>query len=327
VNPANNWRDGNYGWAAGQSIGWAMFGSAGAGLAVGGAGAAGTVTVGSAASYLGTQAGISAAETVVEGSLAYAMGSDYNWAAEFGKNMFVNTATGGIGAGAKWSGKLAAYAARQGIEIVGDTAIDVGVYGHHLGSSLAWNAVGSIGGEFAFNLTAAGIRRGWRAATNLSAPRGTFDFSQSAGAAKVSEWTNLPGGVRIKQVGNYWIKEVDPDAGRIAQWWGRGSLNAQSRGLTRLGDLAPQHVYQNGKLVVRDVGDFAGTRGEFWQIWWQGSRRLGTPFNDIRRRNIGANGQIFDPSLHPIHECVYWGGTGVIVTGLGIGGYYELQSQ
>ena len=42
--------------------------------------------------------------------------------------------------------------------------------------------------------------------------------------------------------------------------------------------------------------------------------------NDIRGRNIGANGQIFDPALHPIHQGIYWGGAagvGVYVTYLG----------
>lgn len=30
-------------------------------------------------------------------------------------------------------------------------------------------------------------------------------------------------------------------------------------------------------------------------------------------RNIGANGQIFDPALHPLQRAIYWGGGGYIV--------------
>jgi hypothetical protein len=161
VNPANQWRDGNYGMAIAQGLGWTAFvvGSAGAGLLVGGTTAAGTVTIGSIGTYVTGQAGISTAETAVEGSLAYAMGSDYNWAAGFGKNMFVNTATGGLGGGVKWGGRAIAYLARQGIEVIGDTAFDVGVHGNDLGYSLAFNTAGSVGGEALFK----GLGRGWRA--------------------------------------------------------------------------------------------------------------------------------------------------------------------
>lgn len=91
--------------------------------------------------------------------------------------------------------------------------------------------------------------------------------------------------------------------------------------------MAPSHLYQNGKLVVRDVGKFQGTATDAWDIWAKGSMRMRTPFNDIRSRNIGANGQIFDPALHPIHAGVYWGGAGVTVGLVGAWGYYELQSR
>jgi len=33
---------------------------------------------------------------------------------------------------------------------------------------------------------------------------------------------------------------------------------------------------------------------------------LGTLFNDIWRKNIGVNGQVFDPTLTPVHEAL-WG--------------------
>jgi hypothetical protein len=84
--------------------------------------------------------------------------------------------------------------------------------------------------------------------------------------------------------------------------------------------MAPSHLYRNGKLVMRDVGEFAGTRGDVFRTWLRGSWRLRTPMNDIRGRNMGANGQIFDPALHPIHQGIYWGGAGVGVYVTYLGG-------
>ncbi|MEZ6153415.1 MAG: hypothetical protein R3C09_25210 [Pirellulaceae bacterium] len=148
-----------------------------------------------------------------------------------------------------------------------------------------------------------------------------------ARVAPVEDWSNLLGGVRIRQSGNYWIKEVNPYANSIAQWWGRGALNAQAKALEKLGTMAPSYLYRNGKLVTRDVGRFQGSSSEAWSIWAQGSVRLRTPFNDIRSYNIGANGQIFDPALHPIHAGIYWGGAGVTTGLFGAWGCYELQSR
>ncbi|MEH6462261.1 hypothetical protein, partial [Chitinimonas sp. JJ19] len=122
----------------------------------------------------------------------------------------------------------------------------------------------------------------------------------STSSVAAAEWRSLPGGVRIKNIGSYWIKEVDPKAGAIAQWWGRGSLDAQAEGLGKLGELGVSHLYKNGKLITRDAGTY--TPGNFWSAWMEGSYRLGTPFNDIRPRNIGANGVIFDPAKHPVQR-------------------------
>lgn len=130
-------------------------------------------------------------------------------------------------------------------------------------------------------------------------------------------WTSRPEGTRLKRVGNYWVKEVDPSVSGVRQFWGRGSLKAQARALDKLGDLAPPHLFKNGKLIIRDVGQFEGTTAEFWDIWSRGSIRLGTPFNDIRPRNIGATGQIFDPAWHPVHRAGGWvivGGSAAYVT-------------
>jgi len=148
------------------------------------------------------------------------------------------------------------------------------------------------------------------------------DFRRCTLAAKGSAWTNLPGGVQVRQVGNYWIKQVNPEASSIAQWWGRGSLNAQASGLSKLGDMAPNFLYRNGKLITRDAGAY--TPGNFWSTWAKGSSRLGTPFNDIRPRNIGANGIIFDPAKHPIQQGLEAGAAGL---GIGVGGWYLYDSM
>lgn len=115
--------------------------------------------------------------------------------------------------------------------------------------------------------------------------------------AQAIGWRDLPGGVRIKQVRSVWVKEVNPNSSGFARWWGRGALDAQSRGLDMLADLAPSHVYSDGRLITSDAGAY--TPGKFWGTWLKGSKRLGTPFNDIRPWNIGANGIIFDPVEHP----------------------------
>jgi len=73
--------------------------------------------------------------------------------------------------------------------------------------------------------------------------------------------------------------------------------------------MAPSHLYRNGKLVMRDVGEFTGTGGDVFRTWLRGSWRLRTPMNDIRARNMGANGQVFDPAWHPIAQRAVEGGT------------------
>lgn len=95
-------------------------------------------------------------------------------------------------------------------------------------------------------------------------------------------------GVTVRKVGNYFIKEVDQNAGPLTRWYGARSLKVQSEALTKLGDMAPSHLLKNGKLITRDAGAY--TPGNFWSTWAKGSWRLGTPVNDIRPRNIGANG-------------------------------------
>ena len=146
---------------------------------------------------------------------------------------------------------------------------------------------------------------------------GSLGRTTNGSTKSVRGWMIRPEGTRLKQVGNYWIKEVDPDASYLRRVWGQGSLNAQARALDNLSDLAPSHLFRNGKLVIRDVGRFNGSSQDYWRIWAKGSYRLRTPFNDIRPRNIGLNGQIFDPAQHPVHQAGQWviiGGTAVYVT-------------
>jgi hypothetical protein len=113
------------------------------------------------------------------------------------------------------------------------------------------------------------------------------------------------------------VKEVNPNASGFAQWWGQGSLNAQAKALDKLGDMAPSHLYSNGKLIMRDAGKY--TPGNFWGTWAEGSLRLRTPFNDIRPRNIGSNRLIFDPAKHPIQQGLEAGAVGL---GVGVGVLY-----
>jgi len=90
-----------------------------------------------ALTYLATQAAVSAVETTIEAGISSAMGAEFDWGVSFGKNFAINYATGGIGSKGKWLHRAAAYAGRQGIEIAGDTAVDVAYYGNDLGSSIA----------------------------------------------------------------------------------------------------------------------------------------------------------------------------------------------
>ena len=129
----------------------------------------------------------------------------------------------------------------------------------------------------------------------------------------------------FKFVGNYIIKSVNPKSSRLLQFFARGELNAQARALGKLGDLGAPHIYRNGKLVMRNIGEFAGSGKEAMRIWWRGSKRMGNFINDIRPHNIGANGQIFDPALPPVQQWIY-GSIGAGTAG-GLGyGYWWVQN-
>ena len=115
-------------------------------------------------------------------------------------------------------------------------------------------------------------------------------------------------GIRIKKIGNYWIKEVNPAASPMAQSYAQRGLQAQVAAFKRLREDAPSFLFANGRLITRDVGQFSGSIVEMLRIQLKGSWRLGTPANDIYvRRNIGATGQIIDPVYNPYYTVPLWG--------------------
>jgi len=116
-------------------------------------------------------------------------------------------------------------------------------------------------------------------------------------------------GVVVRQTGNYVVKKVDRTAGGLAQWYGRTSLNAQAAALTKLNGMAPNFLYKNGKLIMGYAG---GYDGGFIRTWLQGSWRLGTVVNDIRFRNIGAAGKIFDPVFAPVMDFAVFTAAGLM---------------
>lgn len=140
-----------------------------------------------------------------------------------------------------------------------------------------------------------------------------------------SLWSSRPPGVQVRQFGDIWVKRVNPESNSLMQWWGQKSINAQYRGLQALGDMATPSTMRNGMLFTRSVGETlpdgfrllnSASRGAYLQ----GSRRMGTYFNDIQPRNMGTNGLIFDPAIDPVTKALFWG-----VAGAAAYGAYELS--
>ncbi len=111
-----------------------------------------TLTV--VAYYTLTQAGFSVLETGVEYGFHKWLGEEgeeFNFSATLGKNFAVNMATAGIGGKANKARKavsiISRFMARQGVEVAGDTLVDVCAYDRNLDESLARNTVGSLAGE------------------------------------------------------------------------------------------------------------------------------------------------------------------------------------
>jgi hypothetical protein len=190
---------------------------------------------------------------------------------------------------------------------------------------LAVKAGAAVAAKVGAKAAAEGVMKG-EAQALLMARASSFGEGAAAEAVSgsgsvesgISNWITRPG-VRLRKVGNYWIKEVNPDASAIEQWYGKGSIEAQAKGLDALGDMSPSHLFENGKLITRDVGSWQG--GSTSGLWARGSWRLRTPFNDIRPGNIGANGLIFDPALHPVDQAIRGIGFGGSAGLLGYTGY------
>ena len=212
------------------------------------------------------------------------------------------TAFGGLISG------VGAYSAgASGLETLGAT-----------GEGAFWGGVSGAGFGAAFGAVGYGFRR-------LFAPR-------AVAGELIEPKTAYKGiGVRAVKEGDWWLKSVDPDANRFFQWWGRKSLEAQFDALQRLrrAGLAPEAFFENGLLRVADVGTTLssgyGIQGyftrTFWRSWARGSWELGTVFNDIRPRNMGVSGLIFDPALDP---PLRWLSRGLTV-GAGAYIYYKLS--
>jgi len=139
--------------------------------------------------------------------------------------------------------------------------------------------------------------------------------------ARVKDWRKASIGTQVGKVDDVWVKRVDPQAGPVSRFLGQRSLAQNSRALDQLGDMATPHAYVDGVLYTKDVGptmkQAGGARNpDFWRAWREGSRRMGTYLNDIRPRNMGANGKIFDPA-HPVRDAYV--ATAIVMALLGAG--------
>jgi hypothetical protein len=241
--------------------------------------------------YFALQAGISAVETTVEGLGAYVTGSQFNALASFSKNFLVNSATGGIGTKLKWGGRAGAYLLRQGIEIAGDTAIDVGVYDNGLSQSLAWNSIGSIGGE----VLASGIGRGLRSLHN------NFEVRLNPGAL-----TTFNSGLPIniisfsRRAPNRGTFRGGPHGETKLPWRdGLESHHMPAKSVTRLDpDAGPAiQMHKRDHLLTSSHGSRPGAaeyRAEIEDLLGQGRIReaMARAIRDVRRAALQGSGDM-----------------------------------
>jgi hypothetical protein len=161
----------------------------------------------------------------------------------------------------------------------------------------------------------------------ILSPSSTILTKPVAGAASSGGglWSSRPPGVQVRQFGDWWVKRVNPDSNALMRWWGQRSIDAQYKGLQALGDMATPNAMRNGALFTRSVGEtlpdgFRLFNSTSRQAYFEGSRRMGSFFNDIQPRNMGVNGLIFDPAIDPLTKGLFWGGAGVAAWGA-----YELS--
>jgi RHS repeat-associated protein len=144
-----------------------------------------------------------------------------------------------------------------------------------------------------------------------------------AGLAQGADWESRVPGVQLAKSEGWWMKRVDPNASLLMRWWGESSVKAQSEALDKLGGLATPHVYVNGTVYTKDVGQVLPGSLRLLdplsrKTYVQGSLQMGwTFFNDIQPRNMGANGLVFDPAIDPVIKTLFWGGMGAIGAGVG----------
>src|SRR5690606_4486164 len=101
------------------------------------------------------------------------------------------------------------------------------------------------------------------------------------------------------------------EGGAFTQHWGAMSIEAQERGLMRLGgDMSTEFFMRDGMLFTRSVGETSPRlmSQAFMGGWARGSWRMGTVLNDIRPRNMGVNGIIFDPALDSFMQSIFMTG-------------------
>lgn len=124
-------------------------------------------------------------------------------------------------------------------------------------------------------------------------------------------WHNHFPGVQVRRFGDWWVKRVNPEANPLMQWWGQQSINGQYEGLQALEGMATSNYLRHGILFTKDVGPtlsggFRLLNPTARNAYIEGSRRMGTWFNDIRPANMGANGLIFDPAIDPVTKTLFW---------------------
>jgi RHS repeat-associated protein len=154
-------------------------------------------------------------------------------------------------------------------------------------------------------------------------PQTSAGIAGSAAKEAESVWQQASFGTQVRKLGDIWVKRIDPNASMFRQWWGRMAIKAQAEGLAKLGDIATPFRYEDGLLLTQDVGETSSYfSSSYWQAFAKGSARMGTLLNDIRPRNVGLNGLIFDPALDPISKGLLVGG-GAAAAGTGIYGAYK----
>jgi RHS repeat-associated protein len=201
------------------------------------------------------------------------------------------------------------------------------VTGQPVGDGYArWTAVSS-GVANTAGIAAGGL---W-GATRL----GVVPATSSAGAAS-SLWQNRFPGVQVRQVGNYWVKRVNPNSPSLMQAWGQQTIQAQAESLQTLRaagvDAANSRLFDSGRLVVENVGTPMSRLNYFnpqlWRNYVQNSRALGTPFNDLwQPGNYGQGFRPFDPALDPYQAGIGIGGGIIVGGGIGYGIYSGIYNS